>query len=76
MLIIAMSRVIGSAAKSAPGQKMRQESRRQRTSPTLFGRAGAVWRGLDSVRATRLFMMDVRELLLIIGFGRKAPALE
>jgi len=23
-----------------------------------------------------LFMMDVRMLLLIIGFGRKAPALE
>ena len=78
MLLMAMSRVMGSAAKIAPGLKIVPVRRRHSTSPNRFepGRAAGrnrVGRGcVDSC----LFMMDVRILLLIIGFGRKALALE
>jgi hypothetical protein len=79
MLLIAMSRVMGSAAKTAPELKIMHVRKRHRASPTLFGRAGAAGGGAaggDCVFGAYLFMMDVRMLLLIIGVGRKAPCLE
>jgi len=84
ILFIVISSMSGSAAKAfpektTPEQKIMQVRSRQRTSPTFFGRAcaaGRCGRGRDSVCEACLFMMDVRMLLLIIGFGRKGPALE
>ena len=79
MLLIAMSRVMGSAAKTAPELNIMHVRSRHRTSPTLFGRASSAGRGAaggDCVFDACLFMMDVRMLLLIIGVGRKALSLE
>jgi hypothetical protein len=56
-----------------------QARRRHRTSPTLFGRtcaAGRCGAGAGSACRTYAFIMDVRKLLLIIGFGRNNPTLE
>jgi hypothetical protein len=86
ILFIVISSMTGSAAKippekSTPKQNAIPVMSRQRASPTLLRHVCAAGRwvaGLDCdcVCGARLFMMDVRMLLLIIGVGRKAPALE
>jgi hypothetical protein len=79
MLFTAISIVRGFAAKAATGPVRRHASRRHLMSPTFFGRTcgtrpcGA---GVESLCRTCVFMMDVRMLLLIIGFGRNGPTLE
>jgi len=66
-------------AKTTPGQNIMHARRRHRTNPTLFGglfTAGRWRTGVGSVWGACLFMMDVRMLMLIIGVGRNAAALE
>jgi hypothetical protein len=79
MLCTASTRVTVFAEKAATGAKRRQARRRHFTSPTFSGCAGGTGcRGTGGfvVCRARVFMMDVRMLLLIIGFGRNGPTLE
>jgi hypothetical protein len=63
-------------AKTTRGQNVMHARRRHRTNPTLFCGLFTAGRWGDSVWGACLFMMDVRMLMLIIGVGRNAAALE